>query len=266
MPTARPWGSAFLGQRGALQLAADPPQTERTSLSEMPSAWAPWHPVAQTLCFRCRGRRFNPAGEDPTGHVARPEKVKKKKKKKERKRNACCLHNPSQSMHQPAPSPRNMVGAVGAHQTWSFPQGRHPVKLPLTVPQKSGAVEQRGPPLVLQLQVTRCDPVPTKWGEEAVQTSFWGAVGSETNGRRLPPSILTRALWGGSQARGPTGRPAFRHFPGRAGGASIPGLFCCNGTQEGLGRRGAAKAGRGQAGGAQSCHCRAPLPCAGGRC
>ena len=72
MPTARPWGSAFRGQSGALQLAADPPQTERTSLSETPSAWAPWHPVAQTLCFRCRGRRFNPAGEDPTGHVARP--------------------------------------------------------------------------------------------------------------------------------------------------------------------------------------------------
>ena len=85
VPTARPWGSAFRGQSGALQLAADPPQMERTSLSETPSAWAPWHPVAQTLCFRCRGRRFNPAGEDPTGHVARPEKVKKKKKKRKGK-------------------------------------------------------------------------------------------------------------------------------------------------------------------------------------
>ena len=85
---------------------------------------------------------------------------------------------------------------------------------------------------MLRLQVMRCDPVPMKGGEEAVQTSFWGAVGSEPNGRRLPPSILTRALWAGSQARGPSGRPAFRHFPGRAGGASTPGLFCCSGTQD----------------------------------
>ena len=30
---------------------------------------------------------------------------------------------------------------------------------------------------MLQLQVTRCDPVPTKGGEEAVQTSFWGGGG-----------------------------------------------------------------------------------------
>ena len=44
-------------------------------------------------------------------------------------------------------------------------------------------------------------------------------------------------------------RLASQHFLGRAGGASTPGLFCCSGTQEGLGRRGAAKASTGQAGG-----------------
>ena len=145
--TARPGGGAFRGQSGALQLAADPPQMERTALSETPSAWAPWHPVAQTVCFRCRGLGLG-LGNPRWGRSHKPrgkaKKSLKKKKKKERKRNACCLHNPSPSMHQPAPSPRNTVGAVGADQEWSFPRGLHPVKLPLTVPQKSGAVEQRG--------------------------------------------------------------------------------------------------------------------------
>ena len=85
--------------------------------------------------------------EPPLGKIPQATwqgQKKFKKKKKERKRNACCLHNPSPSMHQPAPSPRNTVGAVGADQEWSFPRDLHPVKLPLTVPQKSGAVEQRG--------------------------------------------------------------------------------------------------------------------------
>ena len=122
VPTARPWGSAFRGQSGALQLAADPPQMERTSLSETPSAWAPWHPVAQTLCFRCRGRRFNPAGEDPTGHVARPEKVKKKKKKGKEKK--CLLSSQPFTEHASACSqPQEHGGGCGSPPDVVLPTG-----------------------------------------------------------------------------------------------------------------------------------------------
>lgn len=183
-----------------------------------------------------------------------------KKLKKERKRNACCLHSPSLSMRQPAPSPRNVVGAVGAHQTWSCPTGSPSVKLPLTVPQKSGAVEQRSLLLVLWLQVTRCDPVPTQGGEEAVQTGFWGAVGSEPNGRQLPPSILTRALWGGSQARGPTGRntPCVPALSRQGRGSLDPRPVLLQWHPGGTGKKGSGK-GQHRAGRGHSCAPAEPL-------
>ena len=104
---------------------------------------------------------------------------------------------------------------------------------------------------MLWLQVTRCDPVPTQGGEEAVQTGFWGAVGSEPNGRQLPPSILTRALWGGSQARGPTGRntPCVPALPRQGRGSLDPRPVLLQRHPGGTGKKGAAKAGTGQAGG-----------------
>ena len=97
--TARPWGGAFRGQSGALQLATDPPQMERTPLSETPSAWAPWHPVAQTLCFRCRGRRCNPRW----GRSHKPRgKAKKSLKKKKRKEKKCLLSSQPFTEHASA--------------------------------------------------------------------------------------------------------------------------------------------------------------------
>ena len=96
------------------------------------------------------------------------------------------VQSPSPSMHQPAPSPRNMVGAVGAHQTWSFPRGRHPVKLPLTVPQKSGAVEQRTHRWCCSCRsrgVTRC---PRKGGRRRSRQASGGRRGRRLMGDGCP--------------------------------------------------------------------------------
>lgn len=285
-PAPRCRGGRRAGSAGLL--GPRRPECQQRASGEVPSAarvelcsWPLTHPRRSPPPERdalCLGSLAS-SGSDPVlliqqaqvqpqlGKIPQATWHGQKKFKKERKRNACYLHSPSLSMRQPAPSPRNVVGAVGAHQTWSCPMGSPSVKLPLTVPQKSGAVEQRSLLLVLWLQVTRCDPVPTQGGEEAVQTGFWGAVGSEPNGRQLPPSILTRALWGGSQARGPTGRntPCVPALPRQGRGSLDPRPVLLQRHPRGTGKKGAAKAGTGQAGGTA-----VPLPSpsafAGGCC
>lgn len=87
---------------------SDPPQTEPTPLRETPSAWAPWHPVAQALCFRRRGRRFNPSW----GRSHRPHGMAKKVKKKKRIRNVCCLHTLHRARVSLLPAPGTWGGGL----------------------------------------------------------------------------------------------------------------------------------------------------------
>lgn len=115
--------------------------------------------------------------------------------------------------------------------------------------------------------MTQC---PRKVGRRRSRQASGGRWGRSLNGRQLPPSILTRALWGGSQAGAQLDatRLAAPALPRQGRGASTPRpvLLLQRHPGGGTGKKGRGQGRASGRPGAQLCPCRAPLPFAGGRC
>lgn len=90
-------------------LAADPPQTEPTSQERCPLPGLPGIQWLRPCASDPAGAGSTPAGEDPTGHVAWPKKVKKGKEKK------CLLSSQPFTEHASACSqPQECGGGCGS--------------------------------------------------------------------------------------------------------------------------------------------------------